>query len=187
MTLDEAVETCRLLCLARFQDFYSLPRGERILQVMAVLADVLKVQESGGPNHGPFVKQMLQHTGLNEGPSWCASAIAFSALVAKADVGPTGEKANDARVFKWEEWAIAQKRQRNKPQRGRLCYMKKTASSGHIGIVVRILANGDIESIEGNTSPPKGTGSQSDGDGLYRRIRKPSFWKAYIELDSPAD
>ena len=43
----------------------------------------------------------------------------------------------------------------------------------HVGIIESILPNGDIVSIEGNTGDP--SKSQSDGDGVYRKIRLKKF------------
>lgn len=44
------------------------------------------------------------------------------------------------------------------------------SGSQHYGMFVRYLSNGNIETIEGNTSSGN-SGSQDDGDGVYRRER----------------
>ena len=41
----------------------------------------------------------------------------------------------------------------------------------HIGFVERVLPDGSLQTIEGNTSKPNTNGSQSNGDGVYRKIR----------------
>ncbi len=47
-----------------------------------------------------------------------------------------------------------------------------TATSGvdHVGIVTGVRRDGQVETIEGNTSPTS-AGSQSNGGGVYRRVR----------------
>jgi hypothetical protein len=47
-----------------------------------------------------------------------------------------------------------------------------TATSGvdHVGIVTGVRRDGQVETIEGNTSPTN-AGSQSNGGGVYRRVR----------------
>ncbi len=47
---------------------------------------------------------------------------------------------------------------------------KRNTGSGHVAIVVRQMANDKVQTIEGNTSNGV-AGSQSDGDGIYERIR----------------
>lgn len=44
----------------------------------------------------------------------------------------------------------------------------------HVGIVEKVLPNGMIQTIEGNTSPTN-VGSQNNGGGVYRRVR-PTNW-----------
>ena len=63
----------------------------------------------------------------------------------------------------------------------------------HVGIVEKVLSNGTVVTIEGNTSPGSG-GSQRDGGGVYRRVRplsyivgggRPSFTGAGGQLPLP--
>lgn len=42
-------------------------------------------------------------------------------------------------------------------------------TSGHVGIVREVLGNGDVLTVEGNTSP--GPGIQREGDGVYLKRR----------------
>jgi Putative peptidoglycan binding domain/CHAP domain len=44
----------------------------------------------------------------------------------------------------------------------------------HVGIVEKVLSNGTVVCVEGNTSPGTG-GSQRDGGGVYRRVRPLSY------------
>lgn len=45
-----------------------------------------------------------------------------------------------------------------------------TGATDHVGLLEAVLWGGDLQVIEGNTSPTN-AGSQSNGDGVYRRIR----------------
>lgn len=51
----------------------------------------------------------------------------------------------------------------------------------HIGFVEKVLPDGRLQTIEGNTS--KGTaGSQNNGDGVYRRVRTRSWVRGFIVM-----
>ncbi len=77
---------------------------------------------------------------------------------------------------------------RTTPQVGDLCNKLYTATSGHIGIVEAVHADGTITSIEGNTS---GT-NDANGGMVMRRRRSLSFWNAgyirikYADLPEPS-
>lgn len=47
-----------------------------------------------------------------------------------------------------------------------------TPATNHVGILERVLPSGNYQTIEGNTSPGS-SGSQSNGGGVYRRVRRP--------------
>lgn len=159
--------------------FDSLPKGERVLQVMAYLADVVKVREELGRNHGKWVDDFLHEAGGIDFPApWCAAAINWCCEM----VGAWNPEKGDAAVITWRNAAKAQNRFNTEPKRGRLCFMITPGkSTGHIGIV-KGFEDGVVLSIEANTSSGK-SGSQRDGDGIYRRARNESFWDGYISLD----
>lgn len=48
---------------------------------------------------------------------------------------------------------------------------RATAATNHVGILEKITAAGNPQSIEGNTSPGS-SGSQGNGGGVYRRVRR---------------
>ena len=48
-----------------------------------------------------------------------------------------------------------------------------TAATNHVGILEKKLSSGNFQTIEGNTSPGA-SGSQGNGGGVYRRVRRPS-------------
>jgi hypothetical protein len=54
-------------------------------------------------------------------------------------------------------------------------------SGQHIGIFVKARSLGRIETIEGNTSSGL-IGSQSNGDGVYRRVRTKSWVRGFVSM-----
>jgi hypothetical protein len=160
--------------VAKYPGYVSLSSAERRLLVMAYLADEVKVREVGGNNRGEWVGAFLESVGLGEGYPWCAAAMTFASQVADAPY-PKRPSYNPAAVVGWNRWSddndtiIS-----GAPRRGDIAMRRTSATTGHIGVVVRVVGS-LVYSIEGNTSPGD-DGSQADGGGLYRRVRLRSFW-----------
>ena len=57
-----------------------------------------------------------------------------------------------------------------------------TPSTNHVAILERVLPSGNYQTIEGNTSPGA-TGSQGNGGGVYRRVRRPGQVRYVIRPD----
>lgn len=167
----------------RYPTYSELPNGERVLLAASVLVNDFKVEEVGN-NAGPWVAAFLAGVNLPTGYPWCAAFIEFCCDVAGASWGP-GDR-QSAAVINWRNTARTADRVRTKAARGRLCYFVNANGTGHMGIVAGIQTDGRIISYEGNTSPGD-EGSQRDGQGAYRRVRKPSVWHGYIELDYHSD
>jgi len=167
------IASTRKVMEQKYLNFGFMTPSERRLLVMAWLCDAVKVRESG-TNRGLYVEAFLDSAGVAPGNPWCASALRFASLVARADGPETGAAA----VVTWKNWFKNTKRTIQKPQRGDICMHETTKTTGHIGVVVSVytvLGVTWINSIEGNTgSGPKG--SQRDGDGMYRRTRLKRFW-----------
>lgn len=176
MTKNEFIEGSRDVLLKMYPNYWDLPSGERVLLCMAYFADRLKIKEEGGNNAGTYVELILKCVGLGKGYPWCAAAITAACLVAKVHT-PT----KPAAVVEWVKWAKKLGNLQKSPKRGSLCFwVNKDGVTGHIGIVTRGL--GPLtQSIEGNTSSGE-AGSQRDGDGLFRRVRKTSTWNGFIDL-----
>lgn len=168
------ISALRSSCRALFANYPDLPARERRLLAMAQIADKIKVREVGGNNRGPWVAAMLDTTDLESGYSWCAAALKFASLAADAPA-PERPGFNPAAVIGWKRWLEARGGLRDNPERGFIAMHRTTATQGHIGIVVRSITPLLVQTIEGNTSPGP-DGSQSDGGGLYRRIRPRRYW-----------
>jgi hypothetical protein len=173
MTLQEAIDQTRAKMVAKYPSWESLHPIERRLLVMAYLADEIKVKERGGNNRGFWVGILLESVGLDEGYSWCAAALVFASMVAGAP-RPKRPDYNPAAVIGWRQWAKALGKMVDSPKRGDIAMKRTTATSGHIGVVVRAWGIWCL-TIEGNTSSGN-SGSQADGGGLYRRIRLRRWW-----------
>lgn len=187
------IEQVRKILQIRYPSYHDLPNGERVLLAMSVLANDINVAEEGGNNKGENVKEILASTYSLEGAAWCAASIEFCFQVAGIKFGPNPRVA--AAVLQWQDWGQKSKRIRLKAGRGRLCIRIKLVENAnrkhkqdrHIGIVSGIVASsGNVISYEGNTSSGE-SGSQNDGGGLHRRIRKSDYWTSYIDLDEPGD
>lgn len=174
MSLQTAIIETRAKMLAKYPGYSNFPPAERRLLVMAYLADEVRVREVGGNNRGKWVGVFLAAVGLGEGYPWCAASMNFASQVAEAPC-PKRPEYNPAAVLGWNRWAddndtiIS-----GAPRRGDIAMRRTSATTGHIGVVVRVVGN-LVYSIEGNTSPGD-SGSQADGGGLYRRVRLRSFW-----------
>lgn len=155
------------------------PEGsrERMLLAYAFLADKADVRETNGPNRGPWVDLFVSGVQLDpkDRNPWCAAACSFAAKMAGC------WSAKSPLVADWLRQAHLAGRFRNAPKRGYVCVKDYGHGKGHIGIVVGS-ALGFVRSIEGNTGPGE-AGSQRDGDGLYRRVRRASWWTAFIDCD----
>ena len=173
MTLQIAIEETRVKMAAKYASWENLAPAERRLLVMAYLSDELKVRETGGNNRGHWVGIFLASVGLDEGYSWCAATLVFASMVAGAP-RPKRLDYNPAAVLGWRQWAKDLGKMVDSPQRGDIAMKRTTATSGHIAVVVRTVGLW-VYSIEGNTGPGE-EGSQSDGGGLYRRVRLRKFW-----------
>jgi hypothetical protein len=172
--MNDKTELVRLRLEVRYPRFWFLTAGERTLLALAYLCDDIRVREVGR-NAGEWVCALLKSAGVPVGSPWCAAAIQFACTVSRAPC-----PASAAAVSQWRNWARSTGRHRTSAKRGHLAYWLNSNGTGHIGIVVGS-AFGMVRTIEGNTSSGE-AGSQRDGDGLYRRVRRASRWDGYIEL-----
>lgn len=170
----DAIKTTRERLAEKYPHYAELAPPERRLLCMAYLADQVKVREVGGNNHGRWVGILLDTVGLDEGYAWCAAAMTFASMVAEAPHPLRSEGYNPAAVVGWRKWAEEKGHLIASPSRGSICMHKTTATQGHIGVCVLAVAP-NVRTIEGNTSSGE-SGSQTDGGGLFRRTRKPSYW-----------
>lgn len=118
------------------------------------------------------------------GSPWCAAFVRWCLI--QAGVPSYPPITNPYYVPYVETWGRNNKRFiGSEPNPGDLVIFGKSDIAAHIGFVERRLDDGWVQTIEGNTS--SGTsGSQNNGDGVYRRKRGPSWIRGYVRVEFPA-
>lgn len=167
-----------------------LPIYEKAVQWAAHFSDRENVREVGR-NRGYWVTRFLARVGLGPGYAWCAAFV--SELLFRAG----WNRFRSAAVLQWRDWANREGRVRVRPSRGMLAYWVKGSGPSqrrHIEIVISVAGEacptslhssgkvpaGWVQTIGGNTGPGSG-GSQEDGDGVYRRIRKITDFTGFVQ------
>jgi len=172
MTSQDLISQGRDWLNRKYPGYVSMSGRERRVLASAWLCDVIKPREATGNNDGPVVEAILANVGLGKGYPWCAAAQSLIADVA----GVWRPKSGAAAVSTWRLAAKNSHRTIDLKdiQRGDLVTALYSNGTGHIGTVL-IRIGPVVYSLEGNTGPGE-EGSQRDGQGMYRRLRKVSFW-----------
>lgn len=152
----------------------------------------LGVTEVNFSNSGPRVNQYLASVGLGPGHPWCAAFVHWVCDQAKVPESTWDGLTNKAYCPTIESWARSKGILHETPARGDFLLLQMWDNqgqySGHIGFVEAI-DNGNIHTIEGNTSPQGSGGSDANGGGVYARIRAVSSSKyvrwASLTNDAP--
>lgn len=135
-------------------------------------------------NHNPFGVEVG-----NDGQPWCASFVTWcwrhAGLTPLPDVGNGGPNrftfcpsaVNYARTH---DQAVGDP----KPGDIVLYDWEGDGTSDHVGLIEDVLPDGRLKTIEGNTSPDD-RGSQSDGGGVFRKVRDRSrvicIWRPPVD------
>ena len=122
------------------------------------------------------------------GVAWCAQFVSWVGWTATR--GDTSLLGRFAYVPYLLAHARATGRAGTAPVRGALVCFDWNADgvADHVGIVEHPHpAGGGITTIEGNTRPPRSTGDQADGDGVYRRSRGTGDVLGYVYPDYAPD
>jgi len=131
------------------------------------------VMEQGGNNAGPMVSKIIKANDGFVGEPWCGDFVAYCYRLAGSDLVN-------------RSWASVQAlddqpgiKETTKPREGDLV----TFDFDHVGMFLRDLGNGEIETVEGNTGA---SGAVSDsatgGDGVYRKKRSKSLVSEYLRV-----
>ena len=128
-----------------------------------------------GYNRGDSVEAIQRNNGGKPGQSWCGWTIAE--ILRRAGATEPKYRGGMAQGYinkrSIRATRVAKGYYRVSP--GYIAVWAKykgerNTGSGHVGIVVRQIANNKVLTVEGNTSNGE-AGSQSDGDGIYKRTR----------------
>lgn len=143
------------------------------LKALKVAENMVGVMERGGNNTGPIVDKIIKANGGVIGEPWCGDGMAYCYRLA-------GSKAVQ------RLWASVRAllglfgiRKTSSPKPGDLVRF----TFDHVGMFVRDLGDGSIETIEFNTGA---SGAVSDsatgGDGVYRKVREKSLVNDYLRV-----
>lgn len=151
------------------------PLRERAYQVAAGLVGVM---EQGGNNMGPMVSKIIRENGGTGPESWCGDGMAY--CYRHAGSKRVSRSWCAVRLLRGLLGVYAT----SKPKRGDLVRFDfSTSGLDHVGMFVRDLGNGEIETIEFNTGA---SGAVSDsttgGDGVYRKHRAKSLVHDYLHV-----
>lgn len=106
-----------------------------------------------------------------DGNAWCAMFVWW--VFREAEVSELIPKTAYTPTF--ADWFRKRGAWSTKPRPGAIVFFDFPNDGvnriSHVGIVEAVFANGDVQCIEGNTSPGNG-GSQRDGGGVWRRVRR---------------
>jgi hypothetical protein len=128
-------------------------------------------------NAGPAVEKYLKSVGLGKGYAWCMAFVYWSVNEASKELKVANPLAKTAGVL-----AMFNKMTANRvttPQPGDFFIMDFGKGAGHTGFVEKILPNGLLQTIEGNTNDD---GSREGYEVARRYDRKASKMKGFIRF-----
>jgi len=130
-----------------------------------------------GSNGGKQVEEYLKAVGLGKGYAWCMAFVYWCVL---QDCNAKGSKMPLKRTGGVNDQYIACKKLAvQTPKAGDIFIMVNPNGTGHTGFVEKVLENGLLQTIEGNTN---GDGSR-EGYQVARRTRNIKTIKAFIRLN----
>lgn len=145
---------------------------------MAVVADVIRIAEAevgyveqgGANNNSGNLTKYGKWYGIDAQP-WCAMFISWVFFMAGMPL-PASTSKGFAYTPSGAEWFKKRNRWSTLPRVGAVVFFSMGGQRiDHVGLVVKVNGDGSIITIEGNTSSGN-AGSQRDGGGVYRRLRK---------------
>ncbi|POR25418.1 amidase [Flavobacterium columnare] len=129
-----------------------------------------------GSNAGPEVEIYLKSVGLTKGYSWCMAFVYWCVLEASKKAGVPNPLKKTAGVL--DQWNSKPELRQTKPKAGYVFIMDFGKGLGHTGFVEKVLPNGKIQTIEGNTNAD---GSR-EGYAVCRRTRNIADIKGYLKI-----
>jgi hypothetical protein len=128
-------------------------------------------------NAGEAVEKYLKSVGLGKGYAWCMAFVYWSVKEAACELNVENPLAKTAGVLnmfnKMKPLRVSE------PQPGDFFIMDFGKGAGHTGFVEKILPNGRLQTIEGNTNDE---GSREGYEVSRRYDRKISRMKGFIRF-----
>lgn len=125
-----------------------------------------------GSNKGPEVEIYLKSVGLGGGYAWCMAFVFWCVMHTKL----TNPLKKTGGVL--AQWNAKPELRKTIPEPGDIFIMDFGNGAGHTGFVEKIMPNGKIQTIEGNTNAD---GSR-DGYAVCRRTRNISTFKGFLRI-----
>lgn len=143
-------------------------------KIVEIARSLIGVKEEGGDNQGGTIEKFQKAVdGKAAGEPWCCCFVQFcvktvDARLDKSNVLPQTEHC----VTLWNQ--TPSKARYRDPEIGFLAVWEefkngRPTGSGHVGIVVEVVDDKRMKTIEGNTGP--GVGIEREGDGVYEKNR----------------
>lgn len=126
-----------------------------------------------GSNKGPEVEAYLKSIGLGGGYSWCMAFVYWCVLKASGSSNPLKKTGGVL-----AQWNARPELRVKDPMPGDIFIMDYGKGLGHTGFVEKILPEGKIQTIEGNTNAD---GSR-EGYAVCRRVRNQKTIKGYLRV-----
>lgn len=154
------------------------PKGVTAGKVLSIAASQIGYVERSG-NRTKYWTDL----GVNQGQPWCGGFVTWCLWKAGWSLGHIRSMAgpNPYHVRTIEAFARKKKRWTQTPKPGYLAIF----TYQHVEFVEKVLSNGTIQTIGGNTSP-SGRGSQNNGGGVYRKPRARRTIKGFVRIDYDA-
>jgi Putative peptidoglycan binding domain/CHAP domain len=156
---------------------------ERALRI--ALAEAREGVSESGPNTSKRIKQYQSADSFRPSPDtgydWCASFVVWCYREARRELTETGRSASvpgTATAARGKRWV------RRRPKRGDVVCIQ-LASNGlppvdmtpdHIGIVLDVLSDGSVRTVEGNTN------GETGGQGVFVKTRPPEECETFIRV-----
>jgi hypothetical protein len=141
-------------------------------RVILVAENYIGVEETAGANRHPEIDKWNTRLGLPLGSSYCAAFVSF--VLDSAEVKTPAIRTGVAQQFITKQSISATKVSAGTvtiPAGSLVIWKRGNTWQGHVGITVADWKGPTGYTIEANTSPSD-AGSQSNGDGVYRKIRR---------------
>lgn len=127
-------------------------------------------------NSGPDVKKYLKSVGLSEGYPWCMAFVFWCVKQSALKTAIKNPLKKTGGVI--DQYNSCPKIRQALPKPGDIFIMDYGKGIGHTGFVTKVLANGSVKTIEGNTNDD---GSR-EGYEVCERTRKITSIKSFLRL-----
>ncbi|WP_199118708.1 CHAP domain-containing protein [Pedobacter sp. ASV28] len=130
-----------------------------------------------GSNSGKQVEIYLNSVGLGKGYAWCMAFIYWCVLQTYNKTGAKTPLKRTGGVR--DQWIACKSLAVKTPQDGDIFIIVYPNGTGHAGFVEKVLPNGFIQTIEGNTN----SDGSREGYAVCRRTRKTTTITDFIRLN----